>query len=121
MELARRERLTVRELIGRLGGGRGHRTFTGTPEQVADTVECWFTSGAADGFNIMPAVLPSGLEVFVAQVIPLLRARGLFRTEYTGTTLREHYGLPRPVNGFRGAPTRRPSEEFAVSERGTRG
>jgi FMN-dependent oxidoreductase (nitrilotriacetate monooxygenase family) len=96
--LARREKLTVRQLIGRLGGGRGHRTFTGTPEQVADAIEEWFTHGAADGFNIMPAVLPSGLELFVDHVIPILRHRGLFRTEYTGRTLREHYGLARPEN-----------------------
>ncbi|HWV50754.1 MAG TPA: LLM class flavin-dependent oxidoreductase [Microbacterium sp.] len=95
--LARRENLTVRELIGRLGGGRGHRTFTGTPVQVADTIQQWFENGAADGFNIMPAVLPSGLEVFVERVVPILQERGLFRTEYTGETLREHYGLPRPV------------------------
>lgn len=100
VELARRERLTVRQLIGRLGGGRGHRTFAGTPVQVADTIEHWFRNGAADGFNIMPAVLPSGLEVFVERVLPILRERGLFRTEYTGTTLREHYGLPRPANQF---------------------
>ncbi|GLZ33345.1 monooxygenase [Lentzea sp. NBRC 105346] len=100
VELARRENLTVRQLIGRLGGGRGHKTFAGTPEQVADTIEHWYRSGAADGFNIMPAVLPSGLEVFADQVLPILRARGLFRTEYTGTTLREHYGLPRPANQF---------------------
>lgn len=95
--LARRENLTVRELIGRLGGGRGHRTFTGTPVQVADTIQHWFENGAADGFNIMPAVLPSGLEVFVERVVPILQERGLFRTEYAGSTLREHYGLPRPV------------------------
>ncbi|MEU3477690.1 LLM class flavin-dependent oxidoreductase [Streptomyces sp. NPDC033754] len=98
VELARRERLTVRRLIGRLGGGRGHRTFAGTPEQIADTIEHWYVSGAADGFNIMPAVLPSGLEAFVDRVVPLLQERGLFRTEYTGTTLRDHYGLPRPAN-----------------------
>jgi FMN-dependent oxidoreductase (nitrilotriacetate monooxygenase family) len=98
VELARRDRLTVRQLIGRLGGGRGHRTFTGTPEQVADTIEEWFDAGAADGFNIMPPVLPSGLEVFVDQVVPILRARGLFRTEYTASTLRGHYGLARPAN-----------------------
>ena len=98
VELARRENLTVRELIGRLGGGRGHRTFTGTPVQVADTIEEWFQTGAADGFNIMPAVLPSGLEVFVAKVLPILRERGLFRTDYEGDTLREHYGLPRPAD-----------------------
>ncbi|PYC66857.1 LLM class flavin-dependent oxidoreductase [Micromonospora arborensis] len=96
--LARRERLTVRQLIGRLGGGRGHRTFAGTPEQVADAIEEWYRSGAADGFNIMPPVLPSGLETFVDHVVPILQRRGLFRTEYTGTTLRDHYGLPRPVN-----------------------
>ncbi|GIH07706.1 monooxygenase [Rhizocola hellebori] len=98
--LARRERLTVRQLIGRLGGGRGHRTFAGTPEQVADAIEEWFRSGAADGFNIMPPVLPSGLETFVDQVVPILQRRGLFRTEYTGTTLRDHYGLTRPANQF---------------------
>jgi alkanesulfonate monooxygenase SsuD/methylene tetrahydromethanopterin reductase-like flavin-dependent oxidoreductase (luciferase family) len=104
VELARRERLTVRQLIGRLGGGRGHRTFTGTPVQVADTIQQWFESGAADGFNIMPAVLPSGLEVFVERVVPILQERGLFRTEYTGRTLREHYGLPRPADQFAVAP-----------------
>lgn len=98
VELGRRKRLTVRQLIGRLGGGRGHRTFAGTAEQVADTIEHWYDSGAADGFNIMPALLPSGLEVFVDQVVPILQERGLFRTEYTGTTLREHYGLARPAN-----------------------
>jgi len=99
VDLARRERLTVRQLIGRLGGGRGHRTFTGTPEQVADAIQSWFESGAADGFNIMPAALPSGLELFVEHVVPILRARGLFRSEYVpGQTLRERYGLPRPAN-----------------------
>ncbi|GAA4228264.1 LLM class flavin-dependent oxidoreductase [Actinomadura meridiana] len=98
VELARSENLTVRQLIGRLGGGRGHRTFAGTPEQIADTIEHWFHSGAADGFNVMPAVLPSGLDAFVDHVVPLLQARGLFRTEYTGRTLRDHYGLPRPAD-----------------------
>ncbi len=103
VSLARREHLTVRELIGRLGGGRGHRTFTGTPEQVADAIDEWYAAGAADGFNIMPAVLPSGLEAFVDHVVPLLVRRGLFRDEYTGTTLREHYGLERPDNLYSGS------------------
>jgi FMN-dependent oxidoreductase (nitrilotriacetate monooxygenase family) len=98
VELARREHLTVRELIGRLGGGRGHRTFTGTPEQVADTIEEWFRGGVADGFNIMPPLLPSSLEIFVDQVVPILRTRGLFRAEYTASSLRGHYGLERPAN-----------------------
>ena len=98
VELARRERLTVRQLIGRLGGGRGHRTFSGTAEQVADAIQEWWDAGAADGFNIMPAVLPSGLDDFVDQVVPVLVERGLFRSEYTGTTLRDHYGLARPAH-----------------------
>ncbi|GAA4836443.1 LLM class flavin-dependent oxidoreductase [Luteimicrobium xylanilyticum] len=98
VDWARRDRLTVRELIGKLGGGRGHRTFTGTAVQVADTIQHYFENGAADGFNIMPAVLPSGLEAFASQVVPILQERGLFRTEYEGTTLREHYGLARPRN-----------------------
>jgi FMN-dependent oxidoreductase (nitrilotriacetate monooxygenase family) len=109
VELARRERLTVRQLIGRLGGGRGHRTFSGTAEQVADAIVDWADNGAADGFNIMPAVMPSGLEAFVDKVVPILQERGRFRTEYTGTTLREHYGLPRPEN-----PRRREALETAV-------
>ncbi|PRH78124.1 LLM class flavin-dependent oxidoreductase, partial [Streptomyces solincola] len=95
-ELARREGLTLRQLIARLGGGRGHRVVVGTPEQIADRIQEWFTQGAADGFNIMPPYLPGGLEHFVDQVVPILQERGLFRTEYTGRTLRDHYGLPRP-------------------------
>lgn len=99
-DLARRENLTVRQLLGRLGGGRGHRTVSGTPERIADTIEEWYRSGAADGFNVMPPLLPSGLEEFVDQVVPILQRRGLFRTHYTSTTLRDHYGLPRPANRF---------------------
>ncbi|MCW2803024.1 MAG: hypothetical protein QOF52_931 [Propionibacteriaceae bacterium] len=107
VNLARRERLTVRQLIGRLGGGRGHRTFSGTPEQVVEAIVDWFDHGAADGFNIMPAALPSGLEVFVDQVVPLLVKRGLFRAEYEGVTLRDHYALSRPVSRYQRDPDRR--------------
>ncbi len=96
--LARRENLTIRQLIERLAGGRGHRVFAGTPTQVADELEQWYRGGAADGFNVMPATLPGGLEEFVDLVVPELQRRGLFRTEYTGSTLREHYGLARPAN-----------------------
>ncbi|MCI4065106.1 LLM class flavin-dependent oxidoreductase [Micromonospora sp. R77] len=102
VDLARREQLTIRQLIGRLGGGRGHRVVAGTPEQIADQIELWFTQGAADGFNVMPPLLPHGLEAFVDHVVPLLRRRGLFRHEYTGRTLREHYGLPRPASAYAG-------------------
>jgi N-acetyl-S-(2-succino)cysteine monooxygenase len=99
--LARRENLTIRQLIERLAGGRGHRVFAGTPTQIADQLEHWFTEGAADGFNIMPPTLPGGLDDFVDLVVPELQRRGLFRTEYTGSTLREHYGLARPANQHR--------------------
>ncbi|WP_040694170.1 LLM class flavin-dependent oxidoreductase [Nocardia vinacea] len=92
-ELAERENLTVRQLIGKLGGGRGHRTFAGTPTDIADELQSWFENGAADGFNIMPPYLPGGLEDFVDRVVPILQERGLFRTDYTATTLRGHYGL----------------------------
>jgi FMN-dependent oxidoreductase (nitrilotriacetate monooxygenase family) len=100
VDLARREQLTVRQLLGRLAGGRGHWTVVGTPEQVADAIQTWFTAGAADGFNVMGPALPSSLQAFVDHVIPVLRARGLFRTEYHGTTLRDNYGLPRPASRF---------------------
>jgi FMN-dependent oxidoreductase (nitrilotriacetate monooxygenase family) len=103
VDLARRENLTIRQLIGRLGGGRGHRVVAGTPEQIADQIELWFTQGAADGFNVMPPLLPYGLAAFVDHVVPLLRERGLFRHEYTGRTLREHYGLPRPASAYAAA------------------
>jgi FMN-dependent oxidoreductase (nitrilotriacetate monooxygenase family) len=103
-EMARSENLTVRQLLVKLGGGRGHRQFTGTPEQLADDLEAWFRQGAADGFNIMAPAIPADLEIFAEQVIPILRRRGLFREEYTGTTLREHYGLQRPANQFASVP-----------------
>jgi FMN-dependent oxidoreductase (nitrilotriacetate monooxygenase family) len=102
VDLARRENLTIREVILRTAGGRGHLTFAGTAEQVADLIEEWFTSGAADGFNVMPPYFPGALEDFVEQVIPELQRRRLFRTEYEGTTLREHLGLARPSGRFSG-------------------
>lgn len=102
-DLAGSEALTVGQLIAKLGGGRGHRTFAGTAEQVADNLELWFTEGAADGFNIMPPYLPGGLEDFVEQVVPLLQRRGLFRTDYTATTLRGHYGLAHRPSRFTAA------------------
>ena len=94
--LVRREKFTLRQLLAYLAGARGHYTTAGTPEQIADLIEDWFRTGAADGFNVMPPVLPAMLDVFVAEVIPLLQKRGLFRTVYEGSTLREHFGLARP-------------------------
>jgi FMN-dependent oxidoreductase (nitrilotriacetate monooxygenase family) len=92
--------LTLRQLYLSLATARGHRTVVGTPEQIADAIEVWFSNGAADGFNIMPPILPTGLTDFVDQVVPILQRRGLFRTEYAGPTLRENLGLERPINRF---------------------
>lgn len=110
--LVARQRPTLRALLHTLAGGRGHFITAGTPEQIADVITDWFTSGAADGFNVMPPILPAGLDDFVDHVVPVLQGRGLFRHEYTGSTLREHYDLARPRNRFfdtRGRPHRVPA------------
>lgn len=98
VELSLREGLTLRQLLRKLAGARGHFTLAGTPEKVADTIETWFTTGAADGFNVMPPILDRQFELFATQVVPILQKRGLFRRDYEGTTLREHFGLD-PVRG----------------------
>ena len=84
------ERPTARQLLGRLAAGGGHATMVGTPEQVADEMQRWLERGGADGFNLMPPLLPDSLNDFVELVVPVLQRRDLFRTEYHGTTLREH-------------------------------
>jgi len=99
-DMAKRESLTLRQLLARVTAGRGHGNVIGTPVQIADRLEQWFKERAADGFNIMPQLMPGGLEDFVGLVVPELRNRGLFRTEYTGHTLRDNYGLARPDNRY---------------------
>ena len=100
LDIVDREQPTIRQLMHRLAGARGHRVVVGTPEQVADQIQLWHEQGAADGFNIMPPWLTGGFDVFVEQVVPILRERGLFREEYTGSTLREHFGLDRPLSQY---------------------
>jgi FMN-dependent oxidoreductase (nitrilotriacetate monooxygenase family) len=100
LNVVRRDHPSLRQLLGYLAGARGHFTTAGTPEQIADLIEDWFSDGAADGFNIMPPLLPAQLDVFGAEVIPILQRRGLFRTEYADKTLREHYGLDWPKSTF---------------------
>lgn len=96
--IVERDRPTLRQLLHRLAGARGHNVVAGTPTQVADIITEWFQNGAADGFNVMPPLYPQLLDAFVDRVVPILQDRGLFRTEYAGTTLRDHYGLPRPAS-----------------------
>ena len=97
---ARDEGLTIRQLYQRYAGARGQRTVKGSAAQVADEMATWFIEGAVDGFLIQPSHLPGGLDDFVDLVIPELQRRGLFRTEYSGPTLRDHLGLRRPASRY---------------------
>ncbi len=96
LQVARRDNLTIRQVYRMMAAGNSGRYIVGTPEEIADGMQHWFETGAADGFNICPATLPGGLDDFVELVLPELRRRGLFRTEYAGTTLRENLGLRDP-------------------------
>src|SRR2546421_3140891 len=102
VDLAARDKLTVRQLAQRVGG-YGGLAFVGAPETIADQMEEWLTSFGCDGFNIMFPYLPQGLDDFVDKVVPELQRREIFRREYEGRTLRENLGLPRPKNRFFGA------------------
>lgn len=101
---ARRENMTLRDLYNLVAAARGHWVLPGSVKTIADTLEQWFTTGAADGFIVMPAWFPQQFDAFVDQVVPELQRRGLFRTEYAGTTLRENLGLARPASPPRVAP-----------------
>ncbi|MBM7702282.1 LLM class flavin-dependent oxidoreductase [Metabacillus iocasae] len=97
-EEAMKKGLTIRQLYMSVAGARGHKAIIGTPTDIADELEEWFVHKGADGFNIMPPYLPGGLHDFVDLVVPELQRRGLFRTEYEGTTLRENLGLVKPAH-----------------------
>jgi FMN-dependent oxidoreductase (nitrilotriacetate monooxygenase family) len=93
-EAARRDNMTLRDLYNLTAAARGHWVLCGTPHSIADTLEEWFVEGAADGFNILPPYFPGAFADFVDLVVPELQRRGLFRREYQGTSLRDHFGLP---------------------------
>jgi len=99
VDMARSQNLTIRQLAARVGSYAG-LSFVGTPQSIADEMEQWVDQRGCDGFNIMFPWLPGGLDDFVDKVVPELQRRGIFRTEYEGTTLREHLGLARPANQF---------------------
>ncbi|WP_075213913.1 LLM class flavin-dependent oxidoreductase [Mongoliimonas terrestris] len=102
-QIADENGFTIRQLYQHVASARGHFTVVGTPVEIADTLEDWFRNGGADGFNILPPWLPTGLTDFVDLVIPELQRRGLFRTAYEGRTLRENLGLPVPENRWAAA------------------
>jgi FMN-dependent oxidoreductase (nitrilotriacetate monooxygenase family) len=97
---ARRENMTLRDLYNLSAAARGHWVLCGSAESIADTLQHWFEDHAADGFNVMPPHFHEGFADFVELVVPILQERGLFRTDYEGTTLRDHLGLPRPRNPY---------------------
>ncbi|WP_375383265.1 LLM class flavin-dependent oxidoreductase [uncultured Sphingomonas sp.] len=105
------ERLSLIQIARQVAAGRTSRTVNGAPEQVADLLADWFAAGAADGFVIAAPILPDMLARFVDGVVPVLQARGLFRTAYAGTTLRDHLDLPRPAGEDRRA-AKRPQPGF---------
>lgn len=100
VDLAHRQRMTVRQLAQHVGGSFGLLEIVGTPAGIAERMEEWLMTDACDGFNVMFPYLPDGLDDFVERVVPELRRRGLFRRAYDGRTLREHLGLPRPANRY---------------------
>jgi len=94
--MARREKMTLRDLYNVTAAARGHWVIYGTPKRIADIFEEWFTAERADGFVVMPAYFPGAFDDFVDLVVPELQRRGLHRREYSGATLRDHLGLARP-------------------------
>ena len=99
---ARQQGLSIRQMYSEYAIGEGFR-LVGTASQIADVMEQWLDCGAADGFNITPTHLPHGIDDFAALVVPELRRRGRFRTEYEGDTLRANLGLPAYVSRWQRA------------------
>ncbi|RKD24569.1 monooxygenase [Ammoniphilus oxalaticus] len=93
LEIINDRQPTVRELLGYLSAGGGHRTLIGTPEEIVDEMEMWLEEGVADGFNLMPPTFPGSLEDFVELIVPEMQKRGIYREKYEGHTFREHLGL----------------------------
>jgi N-acetyl-S-(2-succino)cysteine monooxygenase len=100
LAIARRNNYTIRQMLQSVAIGNAHNTVIGTPEQIAAVMESWFAQGAADGFNILPAISPVSIDEFVEHVVPVLQKKGLMRTSYEATTLRGNLGLPDPRSGL---------------------
>jgi FMN-dependent oxidoreductase (nitrilotriacetate monooxygenase family) len=94
VEAAKREGLTLRQVLVRSSQSNAHFATIGTVSDVADQLQHWFEDGACDGFNFLPAVYPTSFDEIMEKLVPELQRRGLFRTEYEGRTLRENLGVP---------------------------
>ena len=94
-ELAEAKNLSIRELIIEV---TGRQNFIGSPATVAGQINDFVQADASDGFILVPHVTPGGLDEFADKVVPLLQERGVFRTDYTGPTLRDHLGLTTPAS-----------------------
>ncbi|MFE7171684.1 NtaA/DmoA family FMN-dependent monooxygenase [Streptomyces sp. NPDC057616] len=92
-ELAAAHNWSIRDLVIETGN---RQTFVGSPETVARTIDDHVQTDASDGFILVPHITPGGLDAFADKVVPLLQEQGVFRTEYEGTTLRDHLGLAHP-------------------------
>jgi alkanesulfonate monooxygenase SsuD/methylene tetrahydromethanopterin reductase-like flavin-dependent oxidoreductase (luciferase family) len=84
------EKLSIRDLIIEV---TGRQTFIGSPSTVAGAINHLVQADASDGFILVPHITPGGLDEFADRVVPMLQERGVFRTEYEGSTLRDHLGL----------------------------
>jgi alkanesulfonate monooxygenase len=115
LDIARREKLSIRQVAMRVAGARGKSVVKGSAAEVADHMEEWFRHDGCDGFNVMPPFLPGGLDDFVELVIPELQRRGLFRTEYEGRTLRESLGLARPPSRYGKGSSAKPNRKAAAA------
>ncbi|WHM40786.1 NtaA/DmoA family FMN-dependent monooxygenase [Streptomyces sp. BPTC-684] len=102
-ELAAANKWSIRDLVIETGN---RQNFVGSPATVADTINDFVQADAADGFILVPHITPGGLDPFADRVVPLLQERGVYRTEYTGTTLRDHLGLAHPDDGREGRAAR---------------
>jgi alkanesulfonate monooxygenase len=100
VRLAQRENLTLRQVALRSAAGKDHWTLIGSPQQIVDELENWFTNEGADGFNLLPPYVPGTLNDFADLIVPEMQRRGLYRTEYEGATLRENLGLARPASAW---------------------
>jgi FMN-dependent oxidoreductase (nitrilotriacetate monooxygenase family) len=98
---AREGNMTLRQIARHTAAGTGHRVLVGTPQYMADEMEAWLEQKAADGFNVVCNHYPKPFEDFCRLVVPELQRRGIFRTEYEGTTLRENLGLRVPESRYK--------------------